>query len=193
MENELDGIQGDFKRLVEGNDKQLYCRTVPIMPACRVALQQMLGCPYHGPVKQLFLESRALELIAYQLKLLTTPKGTGRQGGALRGGDIERVHAVAEILKKNLDDPPGIRELTRATGLTHIKLQRGFREIYDTTPFGYLRLIRMNKAKALMEEQDLNVTETALSVGYASLSHFAKAFKEHFGISPSQYRKQRCL
>jgi AraC-like DNA-binding protein len=69
-------------------------------------------------------------------------------------------------------------------GLTHTKLNRGFREIYGTTVFGYLHQIRLEQAKLLLEEQRMNVTEVALTVGYNSLPSFSTAFSKHFGLKP---------
>ena len=136
------------------------------------------------------MESRALELIAYKLDQLSAGGRNACRSSALRSDEIDRVHDAGDILTARLENPPGIKELTQTIGLTHVKLQRGFREIYHTTPFGYLRRIRLDKARMLMEDEGLNVTETAYAVGYSSLSHFAKAFKEQFGISPSHYRRQ---
>jgi AraC family transcriptional activator of pyochelin receptor len=72
-------------------------------------------------------------------------------------------------------------------GLSHPKLNYGFREIYGSTIFGYLRELRLNKAKALLDDGTMNVTEVAYEVGYSSLSYFTKAFRDYFGTAPGSY------
>jgi AraC-like DNA-binding protein len=75
--------------------------------------------------------------------------------------------------------------------LNDFKLKSGFRETFGTTVFGYVRKLRMDKARSLLEIGDLNVTEAALEAGYCSLGHFAAAFKKRFGTLPGQYRVGR--
>jgi AraC-like DNA-binding protein len=50
-----------------------------------------------------------------------------------------------------------------------------------------LRELRIDHAAKLLEAGDYNVTETALEVGYNSLSHFSKAFQEEKGCLPSEF------
>lgn len=190
MDGQFDRMPPDLQGIAdETQEKHYYC-VGTTTPSMQMALHEILNCPYHGFTRRLYLESRGLELIAYKLEQLALEEGKIQRTLALRPDEIDRIHYAGELLIDNLENPPGIQELTRAIGLTHIKLQRGFREIYDTTPFGYLRIIRLNKAKILMGEHKMNVTETAFAVGYSSPSHFAKAFKEHFGIAPSRYLRE---
>jgi AraC-like DNA-binding protein len=62
-----------------------------------------------------------------------------------------------------------------------------FKAIFNTSPYSHLRNMRLKKAKTILYEGETNITETAYLVGYSSASHFTKAFKEHFGITPSCY------
>jgi AraC-like DNA-binding protein len=64
----------------------------------------------------------------------------------------------------------------------------GFQAMYGATPFALLRDLRLEKSRTLLKSQTGNVTQVAMDVGYASLSHFAKAFKKKYGISPKQYQ-----
>ena len=65
--------------------------------------------------------------------------------------------------------------------------------MFGTTVFGYVRQLRMEKARFLLETSDMTVTEIALAVGYTSLGHFAGAFKRSFGLVPREYRLSRKL
>lgn len=190
MDKHFDCMTADLQAIADGTHEKYYYRVGTTTPSMQMALHEILNCPYHGLTRRLYLESRGLELIAYKLEQLALGEGKIQRTLALRPDEIDRIHYAGEILTDNLENPPGIQELTRAIGLTHIKLQRGFRELYNTTAFGYLRTMRLDKAKILMEEHKMNVTETALAVGYSSISHFAKAFKEHFGIAPGRYLRE---
>jgi AraC-like DNA-binding protein len=103
---------------------------------------------------------------------------------------VEKIARACEILRKEMSEPPGARELARRVGLNHNQLVQGFREMFDLGPFEYLRNIRLEKARDLIAGHECNVTEAAFSVGYSSLSHFTKSFREKFGINPKALAKE---
>ena len=95
---------------------------------------------------------------------------------------------MAELAKDymlhNLENTIHLQDLTKIAGMSHPKLNRCFRRFYGKTVFQYLRDERLKKARVLIENQGRTVTEAAYLVGYSSLSHFSKAYKHHYGISP---------
>lgn len=190
MEGEFDMIPADFRGIADGMEEKYYFRTSTITPLMQVALHQIFNCPYHGVIRRLYLESRALELIAYKLEQLVSAESKINKKFVLRPNDIERVHHAEELLIRDLENPPKLLELARAVGLSHTKLNFCFREMYGTTLFDYLHSMRLNKAKLLLDEGKTNVTEAAFFVGYSSPSHFIKAFKQHFGIPPGIYLRE---
>ena len=80
-------------------------------------------------------------------------------------------------------------EVARSVGMCRTKLYDYFRMVYGITPFDYLRNKRLETAVTLLNEGKVNVTQASYAVGYASLSHFSKTFKEHFGFSPGKHLK----
>lgn len=187
----LEGLPKDLRAISEGCDNKGFGRKGPLSKAMSSAIRQILHCPYDGATKLLFLESKAIELVAHQLAQLQS-EGTGlRAPVVLRSEDIERVRCAKDILARNLESPPELSDLASAVGTNHCSLNRGFREIYGETVFGYLRVMRLMEAKRLMEEEGKNVTETALRVGYNSIPSFSRAFSEFFGQNPSMYVKHK--
>ncbi|MDH5680963.1 MAG: AraC family transcriptional regulator, partial [Spirochaetota bacterium] len=73
--------------------------------------------------------------------------------------------------------------------LNHNKLKYGFKQVFNNTIFGYLKEIRLEQARTLLLDERLSVTETAYTVGYNSLSHFAAAFHQKYGMNPGSIRK----
>lgn len=106
------------------------------------------------------------------------PKGNAREEAALT--------AAARILEEHLAEDHSIAGLSRAVHLNEFKLKRGFKHRFGTTIFGYLRQVRMEKAREMLKKRDASVIETANAVGYSNPSHFARAFKQAFGINPSE-------
>ena len=128
-----------------------------------------------------------MELITHSMAQLVATENPARNKPSLRPRDAEKVRYAREIVAGNFQTPPRLIDLARTVGLPHTRLNLYFRQMFGTTIFGYLRQIRLNNAKQLFDEGHKNVTEVAYDVGYASLSHFAKAFRGHFGISPRDY------
>lgn len=156
--------------------------TITITPAMTIALQQILQCPYQGITKQLYLESKALELITLKLHQLNEDRPPAST--SLKLDDIDRIHLARDILIRNLDDPPSLLFLAKQAGINSFKLKQGFREIFNTTVFGYLHAYRMEEARRLLQLGEINVTQVAQAVGYTHPGKFAAAFKKKFGITP---------
>ena len=158
-------------------------------PAMTVAASQLLYCPYQGMGRKLFYESRALELIAMQLNA-STPLARESGSTLFTPKELEGIRQARDHLSRNIESPPPLAKLARIAGMNHTKLNRGFKEVYGTTVFGYLRQFRLSRSRALIESGDMSLSEIAYATGFSSPSHFAKAFLGHFGIQPSLYLKQ---
>ena len=63
-------------------------------------------------------------------------------------------------------------------------------EFFGISPMADLNRARIEKAKILLTNHDRSVTDVASLVGYASIHHFSRTFKEHTGMSPLQYVKR---
>lgn len=183
---ELTGFS--LSELSSGMAKQnpFYRQVDTITPVMKAALWQVLNCPYQGKVRQLYLESKVMELLAYKLEQLRLGGTTSNNVPFVKKVDIARVEQAAELLIHDLENAPDLSLLAHSVGLSRSKLHRCFCVVYGMTPFEYLRHYRLQTAKLLLQQGEINVTEAAFSVGYANLSFFAKAFKAMFGVTPSE-------
>jgi AraC-like DNA-binding protein len=159
-----------------------------LSPALHRLAGEMLHCPYTGVARRLFMEGKALEVLACQIDGFSERDSEKR----VRPGtaDVERLHQARTILETEFASPPTLMALAHRVGLNDFKLKRGFRDLFGTTVFGYVRQLRMANARHLLHNTRLSVTDVALSVGYNSFGHFAEAFKKSFGVLPSVYRKK---
>ena len=187
LEGEFDYIPTDFRAVVEGSIEKHYHRSATMTPSMQIALYQVLNCPYQGLTKRLFLESKALELVALQLEQLVFAKNSAKSPPALRPTDIERIHEAKDIVIRNMKQPPSLMELARQVGLNDFKLKIGFRQVFGKTAFGFLHEHRMEQSRQLLEEGKMNVKEVSYVVGYMDSGRFSDAFKKQFGVRPSIY------
>ena len=79
-------------------------------------------------------------------------------------------------------------DIARRVASSRRQLQRAYAEIGHTTFREHLTQVRMERAAELLAAERLTVREVANRVGYRQPAQFAKAFRRHFGVAPSDYR-----
>jgi len=176
-------LPAGLKHAIEGKSRR-FSLIRAMTPAMTMAVHQICHSPLTGKAGILYLESRILELIAYQIDHLCSRGRELTHGPDIHPSDRAGVDRARNLMMRNIENPPGLVALSREAGMSHPKLNQCFRKIYGMTLFEYLRQTRLNQARILLEDQGKSVTETAYSVGYSSLSHFARVYRDHFGISP---------
>ncbi|MHC5771005.1 MAG: AraC family transcriptional regulator [Nostoc sp.] len=179
-----------LRSLIEGKSAQSFHQTLnQSTPAMQQALQQILNCPYQGVFKRMYLEGKVLELLVFQFEQLQRKQKASSANLNFRFADIERLHLAKAIIQQQLEHPPTLLDLARLVELNDFKLKQGFRHLFGTTVFGYLQTCRMEQAQQLLSDRSLTIALVAQRVGYASPSQFCHAFKRHFGMTPSDYRR----
>jgi AraC family transcriptional regulator, transcriptional activator of the genes for pyochelin and ferripyochelin receptors len=156
----------------------------------QVTLRQIMGCPYHGITKRIYLESKILELLALMVDQELEYQNLQISSNPLKLDDIDRIYQARDILSKRLNNPPSLIELARMIGLNDNTLKRGFRKVFGTTVFGFLHEYRLLQAEQLLSAGNMKVTEVGDAIGFSSRSYFAIAFRKKFGLSPKEYQMQ---
>ncbi|MUM76790.1 helix-turn-helix domain-containing protein [Pseudodesulfovibrio sp. F-1] len=188
LADELGRLPDKFLRVLEGGKGTPLAWFGACHPAKNALLGQILHCPYRDGLRKLFLESKVLELLAIQINdYIKAHTCQCPAKLALCPSDVERIRHARDILVSDLENPPNIPELAALVGVNEKKLKIGFRQVFETSIFGYFREYRMQKAHEFLQQGNANVTETAYAVGYQSLSHFSHAFRERFGILPKAF------
>ncbi|WP_235839169.1 helix-turn-helix transcriptional regulator [Clostridium sp. Marseille-P2415] len=169
------------------NENMFYVKK--LSPNIRLILNEMICCQYCGDVKKIYLEGKALELLAVYLDELVFENGRSDTLLKLSPADMEALYHARRILDENIVLAPTIGQLSRLTCLNEYKLKAGFRKVFGMPVHSYIIDKRLELARFLMAEQRLGVTETALLVGYSNTNYFTEKFKSKYGIKPSEYRK----
>lgn len=149
-------------------------------------LHELTSCPYTHGMRQLYIESKTMELLYRYLEIFLLEQESHSGGTVpLSRSDQAKILEARELLIRRLDSPPSLLELARLVGLNEYKLKRGFKDIYGSSVYAYLRNRRMEKAWELLRTGEMNVSQAAVQVGYANFSHFSVAFRKQFGCNPS--------
>lgn len=112
-------------------------------------------------------------------------QGTRR---SILDADREALDHARAHLHDHLERPVTTDELCRVACMSASKLTRLFKLSEGTTPQGYARRLRMERACELLEKSDLSLAEIAESLGFVRQGSFSEAFKGHFGLTPREFR-----
>ncbi|HEY5749748.1 MAG TPA: tetratricopeptide repeat protein [Chryseolinea sp.] len=96
-----------------------------------------------------------------------------------------RLHALVE--EKYGDPDFSVEELCLEIGMSRMQLHRKVKALTDQSPGEFLRVFRLERAKQLLTDTGLQVSEVCLKVGYNNLSNFSKIFREYAGVTPSEF------
>jgi len=158
----------------------------------KIILNQIFNYPFQGNLEKLYLEAKTLELTAlFWVEYFSRLNRNTKQQNKIRlsDKDIECLHQVRNILTKKMDSPPTIRDLAQSIGINTTKLKLGFKRMYGSTIYVFVRKHRMEEAGKLLKRDNLTVSEVARKLGYNSLSHFTVAFKREFLCTPRATEK----
>lgn len=184
-------LASQLQQWIRQSHQRCYYQCKSATLAMQTVARQILQCPYRGVAKRLYLEAKALELIAMLVGQELEIQDRKPNPHLFKPDVVERIHYAREILLKRLQNPPSLIELARAVGLNDYLLKLGFRHCFGTTVFSYLHCYRLEQARQLLETRELKVSEIAELVGFRSHSYFAVAFRTKFGLSPKQYQMQQ--
>ena len=92
-------------------------------------------------------------------------------------------------MEKNYTYHLTLQEFARISSRSLTVFKKEFADYYHTTPGKWLTNKRLKHAKMLLKTTNQSITEIALNSGFENVSHFSRIFKEKFGLSPLQYRK----
>jgi|RhiMethySRZTD1v2_1073278.scaffolds.fasta_scaffold01767_24 transcriptional regulator GlxA family with amidase domain len=99
------------------------------------------------------------------------------------------VQKAVSLMEAAIEEPVALSELTRRTGVSQRQLERLCKRYLGATPAQYYVQLRLERARRMLRQTDMSVAEVAIACGFISLSHFAKVYRRHYGLSPREDRK----
>jgi AraC-like DNA-binding protein len=105
-----------------------------------------------------------------------------------RSATSESLLRVRELIDAEYTQPLDLDKLARTANFSRYHFLRAFRRAFHVTPHEYLTRKRVERARELLAESELTVTEICFEVGFESLGSFSTLFHKIVGWSPSIYR-----
>ncbi len=148
-------------------------------------LHAVKSSQFNGLTRMLYLEAKALELFSLQIEQFSI-WSTGSKNDISKA-DKEKLCEVYAFIEGNYLLPLSLAKLSATYGLNEFKLKKGYKSLFHMTVFGHIHTLRMRKAKQLLEEGRLNISQVSDCIGYSNIPAFSAAFKKHFGYPPSRF------
>jgi AraC-like DNA-binding protein/Tfp pilus assembly protein PilF len=129
------------------------------------------------------LLSQQNDLSAKYKEVLTSTKEKN-----LASHDQRLLKKAIELVDNKMSDPLfSVEKMCEELGMSRTNLHRKIKAITGFPPSELIRTIRLKKAAILLRNQTDSVSQVGFAVGFDNHSYFSKAFKKHFGMSPSEY------
>ncbi len=156
-----------------------------IPPSLRIVLNSIFNVQLNESAARVYYHGKALEL----LSLYFSNRVPDIENCPFLNDEetVRKIKNAKEYLLKQMDAPPGLKELAKISGLNEFQLKAGFKEVYGNTVYGYLLDQKMDQARTLLDSGKFQVNEVAYKMGYANTSHFIAAFRKKFGVTPKKY------
>ncbi len=103
--------------------------------------------------------------------------------------NIRPIRIAKQYINDNYMNQVNLEEIAGMTGFNSSYFSSLFKKETGENFLTYLTKVRIDKAKQLLKETNINISEICTKVGYTDLRHFTQAFKKYAGIKPNEYRK----
>lgn len=97
---------------------------------------------------------------------------------------------VVKAMQEHLEDPLSADDLAAVAGVTRRQLERLFRTHLHDTPSHFYLVLRLERARQLLQQTEMSIIDVGVASGFASSSHFSRAYRAHFGGSPKDERRR---
>jgi AraC-like DNA-binding protein len=179
------------------NDLEIDFRTIRFQQkigltdeaACQtlIAMKQELEAPgINGAFYvEILLSLLLTQLVRCASNMAEPTKPTYAKGGLQNW----RLKRAIELLEVDPPEVPTLAEVASLIGLHPTSFCRGFKQSMGISPHRYMLVHRVSRAKEMMDDQRLSLTEIALDCGFSSSSQFSVVFKRITGMSPRDFRR----
>ncbi|MGB6153787.1 MAG: BLUF domain-containing protein [Pricia sp.] len=139
-------------------------------------------------IGRLITEAAILNTMAAQLDSQDKREKAELEPAPLVEGEMQRILSAVSNMQSNVHKHHTIKLFSKRVGLSPKKIQEGFRYLFGRSFANFLKDVRLELARELLETTDLPISQIATNVGIASKSHISRIFKERFGLPPRDYR-----
>ncbi len=198
LHHRLAGENGDWELLVELDETRLAglaaeawenefsfdrdiapTKDLASLQLGRMALDHMRS----GATDRLYIEGLSIALVARNIGRLTS-----RSVQPPLGGTDPRIARAMDYIEAHLGDDLSVAEIAAVAAMSPSWFQSAFRAVMGQPVFAYVRERRLERARVLLADRRLSLSQIAYTCGFSSHSHMSRLFRVRYGISPRDMR-----
>lgn len=103
--------------------------------------------------------------------------------------ETDKMHALTDYMMRNIQQVLTLEKISTDLGISVPSLKRLVQDNCGKAPMAYFKELKMEEAKRLITDSPLNLTEIAQRLGFSSVHHLSKTFKQKTGVTPTEYKK----
>ena len=109
---------------------------------------------------------------------------------AMKNTNVAKIEKALKLMHTSYNAAMNVDSLAALVNMSPSAFHRAFNDVTASSPIQYIKRIRLSKARDLLLEQRVRVSEAASHVGYESSSQFSREFKRYFGQSPAEMMRE---
>lgn len=170
--------------------KAVFLRREPGIIGHRIhrIIDEICDNTHQKEVRALFIKAKIIELLSVQMEqlcnLCSPPSSLSKESA-------QKMFSVRDFILEHVGEYHSLKSLAKRVGTNEYTLKKEFKELFGNTVFGYWHEIKMDKAQALLLENEISIKQIAEIIGYKNPQHFSTAFKKKFGQTPTIFRKEK--
>jgi AraC-like DNA-binding protein len=146
------------------------------------------------PFNLSFLEETIKSLLTNRSKLKDHYTGeltVNLKSQTVNKPDRKFIHEFMSLVESNIDNEAFTAEdICKSIGISRVQLYRKVKALLDINVNEYIINTRLQKAKYLLQNEELTIGEIAYKVGFSTPAYFSTVFKSKFGVTPKAFKEQ---
>ncbi len=138
---------------------------------------------------KLEMDTLVVELFSEAAAIITNRPATANIPVVSKANRLTTVELAKEYMNTHFSTDISLQEVAVNSCISPFHFSRLFKKITSFSPHQYLQQVRLKHAELLLKNSKLPVTDIAYASGFSSTAYFATAFKHHYKLAPSQYRR----
>ena len=157
------------------------------------------------PFSSKYLKARVRNLLLQQqrfkrrlLQQMETSDGTvadlsgGENAQHLSAADQFFMQDLQSFVEKNIDNPDlSINDFAKGLCMGRTRFTKKIKQLFDLTPVMFVQTMRIQRARQLLSDPGLNVSDVAYRTGFNDPKYFTRCFKKYYGITPREFASHR--
>lgn len=181
------GSYKDFKTAFK------YLARNPSSPELNFIFNQIRNSKVKSMPQMIYMESKILEILSNVTHDHAEKWEKEHISVRLTKTDKKLLIKCEKYLRDNIGKYTTLNELSNIAKMSTSRFLLAFRQYFGTTPYQYLKNLRMNAALTLLLNTEENISSIAKELGYKNSGHFSSIFKSYYSVTPNKYRIQHYL